>query len=352
MALFPYLELEKKIQVNDRTRMEGIKSFVSNDEAALTVMTVAPGGDESPIDVFDADADLRYLEWQFADFEGDFDTSNNKLDFSENGGAELTATVSTATYSLSALVTEVQTQLNATGTLVYTVAIDDDEKITISVPGDDKFSLFPKSGTNRDVSAWPILGFKPLGRKGNDDSIFDQVNDLEGKVVEWLPKRITLSVDNASTPAPVTETVMLYSVSGDHLFSSDPDLVTVRSDILKYVRAGRNSFKDYHRQSQEDILAFLDEEGHVDLNGEKFTKHSIVDIEEVNNWSVYLTLSYIFRDIIKSNDDEFFVALRGEFFSKSERYKKRMLLRLDVDGDGSAELGEGLQIRSGRLVRL
>jgi len=116
MALFSYVELEDRLQINDKTRFNGKRSFVSKGSSAITTMTIQPGGDETPIDVFDSDTDERFLDWQFDDHKIDIDATNNKLDFNE-GGSELTATLTTATYTLAALVTEIQTQLNAAGAL-------------------------------------------------------------------------------------------------------------------------------------------------------------------------------------------------------------------------------------------
>ena len=144
MALFPHLELEGVVQINDKTRFSGVKSFVTKGASAITTMTVQPGADETPISIFDSDEDLRFLDWEFDTFEIDIDATNNKLDFKEGNGSELTATLVSATYTLSALATEIKTQLDATGALTYTVIVDSDDKMTISAT--DGFSLLPTDG--------------------------------------------------------------------------------------------------------------------------------------------------------------------------------------------------------------
>lgn len=352
MAQFPKLLIEKEVQTNDKTRLNARQSYVSVGSTALTTLTVKPGADGSAISVFNADETLRYLDWEFTAFNGDFDATNNKIDFKENDGSELTATIDTGTYTLAQLATEVQTQLNSAGALTYTVAIDGvTEKMTISVAGDNKFSLLPTEGTNAEVSALPLLGFYPKGRVGRDDLKFANSASLTGKPVEKLHKRITVESGDGSSTESITQTIVLYSEDGDKLFSSDQDLMRIQADIIEYIRPGRSSFNDYHRQAQQDIVNWMDENGFVDINGEKMDKYAIIDIEEVNDWSTYKTLGLIFRDFIKSNDDGHFIAMKNEFDAKAERAQKRVVLRLDIDNDGKSELGEHLSVRSGRLIR-
>ena len=51
MAIFPHIELEDIVQVNDRTRLSAIKSFVSKDEAAVTLVEIEPESGSGFIDV-------------------------------------------------------------------------------------------------------------------------------------------------------------------------------------------------------------------------------------------------------------------------------------------------------------
>ena len=89
-------------------------------------------------------------------------SKNNKIYFAENGGETLTAALTENSYTGSTFATEIQTQLNAAGTLVYTVTWDNDaKKLTISVPLPDVFE-FISGGQN----AYEEMGF--------DDSLFTQ----------------------------------------------------------------------------------------------------------------------------------------------------------------------------------
>ena len=178
-------------------------------------MTIKPGGDETAVNVFNSEEDNRYLDWQFDTFEIDIDATNNKLDFKESGG-ELTATLTSATYTLSALAAEIKTQMDAAGALVYTVTVSKDDKVTIS--STEGFSLLPTEGSNSKVSILPIIGFEP--KPGFGDSDFSVKSPQEGERVRALPRAITIEIGDGNTTGSVTEYIDLMSVDGDQLFSS------------------------------------------------------------------------------------------------------------------------------------
>ena len=51
MAIFPNAELEEVVQVDDKTRLDARKSFVSKDEADVTLIEVEPEAGSGFIDV-------------------------------------------------------------------------------------------------------------------------------------------------------------------------------------------------------------------------------------------------------------------------------------------------------------
>jgi hypothetical protein len=98
--------------------------------------------------------------------------NNNKIYFSENGGATLTATITENNYNGTTLASEIETQLNAVGTFgTYSVSYDDQsKKLTIGgltlpdtitlTTGDNSMERelgmsFPKTGT-AITSDYPI----------------------------------------------------------------------------------------------------------------------------------------------------------------------------------------------------
>jgi len=86
------------------------------------------------------------------------DATNNKLDFDEGGG-ELTATISSDTYTPAEIATEIKTQLDSAGGDTYTVSYASGTgKFTIATDG-DPLSLLWDSGTNTLVSVGASIGF-------------------------------------------------------------------------------------------------------------------------------------------------------------------------------------------------
>jgi len=343
--LFPFLDLEKKIQLDDKTRFNGFRSYVSKGSDPITTMTIQPGADGAALSVFNSNEENRYLDWQFSTFNIDIDATNNKLDFNE-GGSELTATLTTATYTLAGLATEIKTQLDVAGALTYTVSFSDADKITISAP--TNFSLLPETGTNRLVSILPILNINP--KPGFGDSAFGNITTVTGKRVRALPKAITISIDDGSGPQALTKYIDLMSVGGDALFSNDQDLIFHRHDILDFLPQGRNSFLHVHRRAQDLIMAFLDEAGHIDIDGDPLTLAAVTDAEEFRQWSTFVTLRIIHDELSNDPDDDFFAKASG-FKSQERVHRKRAILRIDTDNDGKADIGEGVGIIGGTVRR-
>ena len=182
MALFPILENDDKVQIGEKIRFYGGRSFVSKGSTAISTMTVVPEADISAVDVYDAVTDNRYLDWVFNDFEIDIDATNNKINFNESG-SELTATISTATYSLSALASEIKTQLDSAGALTYTVSYGINDKITISATG--SFELMPTTGSNRNNSLLPIICFRPRGLS-SENKVVELVDSINNSGQAWL----------------------------------------------------------------------------------------------------------------------------------------------------------------------
>ena len=237
--------------------------------------------------------------------------------------------------------------MEAAGDYTYTVTVSGNNKLTIAATG--SFSLLPTTGTNFLSCVLPTLGFKP--KPGFGDSAYSGAVTFTGDIIRCLPKAVTLTTGDGTLTSVETKYISLYSVAGDNLFSSDSDLVSRQSDILKYVRDGRSSFLDYHRAAQEHIISFLDEEGHIDVNQDRLSVDAFVDIDEVRQWSKYVTLRLINDDLSNSIDDIF--KQKSKLYEAEEmRCRNRAILRIDTDGDGKADIGEGVRVRSARAIRV
>jgi len=86
--------------------------------------------------------------------------SNDKINFEEDGGGELTATLTAGTYTFDTLAAEIKTQMDAAGG-TYTVSYDyATKKFTITETGGvTDLDLLWNSGTNSSTSAATTLGF-------------------------------------------------------------------------------------------------------------------------------------------------------------------------------------------------
>lgn len=159
---------------------------------------------------------------------------------------------------------------------------------------------------------------------------------------------ITLTVASASESASVTETINILTAEEDALFSGDADLISLESDIMKWLPNGRSSFLDLHRKSQSLIVDWVNRQGYRDDKGDKFTKAAFKDNSDVNLWSVYTTLKLFFMGVQNATDDVF--KKKADYYHKLEiEARDRAILDLDMDGDGEVDKHEGPDIRSGRL---
>lgn len=444
--IFAHIDNEASVQVNDKTRIDGSKSYATqNDTLGLTALSVIAGSDSQAIDIFDTNVRERFLDWEF-EFKVDIDSTNNKLDFKE-AGVQFTATLTTATYTLAQLATEIATQLNATGNLSYTCTVDIDDKITISA--DDAFDL-QLDGPFKNTVITRQLYFDPDQLTGKSSYTSERVESLSRKIsliagvdqpqittVTCLPNtaaalqnkyffiwsntgakfHVWMNSDGAGTdPAPSGSTAIMvaittgntstqvatavasavnataqfnassslaivtitgasdgvalpsvdfnsgftitttqygqvsntdisyisvYSVEGDGLFSDDSEIEVEEPEIRKYVKPGRNTYKDYHRQAQKKILEWLDRQGFVNIYEDKFTKNDIKDITEVREWSRYMVLRMIFEGIKNAVADVF--QNKRDYYSAEEiAARNRARLRIDTDNDGTINDWEGI----------
>lgn len=67
MAIFGYLELEQTVQINDKTRLNAVKSYVSKGESAITLVRIKPESTGSFVTVSASPVLAKdfYLDWQY-----------------------------------------------------------------------------------------------------------------------------------------------------------------------------------------------------------------------------------------------------------------------------------------------
>lgn len=178
-------------------------------------------------------------------------------------------------------------------------------------------------------------------------------NVTSSKVLDWAyqidgVKTATVRVTTDGSPTTKTITINVVSEANDLLFSNDKDIVSHEVDIFRYLRPGRSSFLDFHRVAQKMILDDLDQRGLTDNQGNKLTAADIYDLEEVSEWSKYLTLNLIFTSV-QSELDDVFATKAENYMNMADRQRQRATIRLDLNQDGSVDSRPDLM--SGRLVR-
>lgn len=349
MAYFPVLEIEDKVQVGDKTRLSGVKSFVSTGGDPIVNVSVEPGAGATPIVLSPlgsptpatTDAETWFTDWQWSDWAFDVDASNNKIDI-EEASSLYVGTVAVANYtSVSSLVSAIQSALNAMGASgTFTVTIDEAQKIRVesTVP----FEILNYTGANRFNGILKHLGF------GEPDSGIS--NYHVGSPVEYGLRKITLSIDDDTNPAETLSFYQkVYTEYGDKLFSSDFDLKTHEEDILKWVSPGRSSFKDVHRRVQDLIFEYLAGHGYIKSTDEKFTKWDIKDHKELRDWATYMALQLIMEGCSNAVDDVFY--RKAQKYSGLAIQARNRFVAIDIDGDGVVQSDEQLRLHSINLYR-
>jgi len=62
--IFPNLSIEAELQIEDKTRMDASRSFVTND-GNITDVLIKPEASDAFISVFNSDSDKWYLDWAY-----------------------------------------------------------------------------------------------------------------------------------------------------------------------------------------------------------------------------------------------------------------------------------------------
>lgn len=135
------------------------------------------------------------------------DSQNQNINFNE-GASELTAQVSVGDYTLEGLMTAIQTSLNDSGALTYTVSVDRDTRfVTIAASG--SFNLLVSSGSQVGTSPFSLIGFTGADRSGAATYTGDS-----GAGSEFLPQFILQDYIESQNQKQFIETNILESASG------------------------------------------------------------------------------------------------------------------------------------------
>ena len=174
-------------EVNGQYIFAGTKTdtqpFAFDDEANPTTVTYS--GNDSPFSVrIGKDATVavgRDGEEAFWDTYIIVDDTNNSIDFTEDAGPEIAATIQSGKYTASQLATAIENAMEAVSSVDYTVSYDANTS-QFSIQDDGTLTdlqLLWQTGTNAGTSIGPDIGFGASG----DDTGGAAYNGAAG--VEW-----------------------------------------------------------------------------------------------------------------------------------------------------------------------
>lgn len=184
--------------------------------------------------------------------------------------------------------------------------------------------------------------------------------------VQWAPMSDTSSTSWALT---TINSVSLYWVEvtfsanlsastlqgWNIVYSDDTDLKRIYDGVSNYFRSGTSSGILYHEQARKEIVNQLRRDGYWkvkqgSVGGDSLpAQHDEWDfhnIEEVNLWSTYLALSYLFDNLSTASDDNF-ARLAEKYYGKSQEQKQVYYLSIDKDNDGILDANEKLGTEGG-----
>lgn len=230
---------------------------------------------------------------------------------------------------------------------IFGVIKSDDSVFT----GDKIRFDFSQSFTTPDVSFATTLSFQ-----ASFDGGVTYLDCSSKKYIDYIystagTKTVTLKLkDSAANEEIFTKTVTCLDLTTANLFSKDNDLYQFEPEIDSYLPKKWSSWNMIHKQAQEWIIDWLDEQGIYKSDESLYTAADIIDSQQVKQLSIYKALEIIFEG--NSN-------VAGDIFSiKRDKYRalvveksNRAYLRLDYDGDGVQENSERVNMMCGTLTR-
>lgn len=141
------------------------------------------------------------------------------------------------------------------------------------------------------------------------------------------------------------------------VYSDDNELTAEVPGLLNQLASGENSFILRHQASRDDIVQHIRNKGkfkerYSDGNTYQIDAWDFLDIEEIKNWSKYLTLSKIFENLSTREDDVYWIKSK-RFLDKANEASNLYYATLDLDDDGNLDIEErlGTFLKSSTLVR-
>lgn len=214
-----------------------------------------------------------------------------------------------------------------------------------------------KSYTSPNEAAVSLVRIKPTASESFITVSALDATDYTAWLLDWQYdtagiQTISLEITTNGAPVVVTKTIEVVTEAAEKLFSSDADIEYLEPGLIEFVKYGKNSFNDVHRQAQSAIMDEIYRNRIFAADGSKLTVAEVVDVAELKFWSIYMVLNKIFQGLSNKIDDVF--AAKSKYYASKEHEALQMAMnqmRLDYDKSGTIEETEQQDFRSVELVR-
>lgn len=203
------------------------------------------------------------------------------------------------------------------------------------------------------VSGDAITGITILPEVGGTAvSVFNA--DNEKWYLDWAyatagEKTITVEATDGNDTVSKEFTIEVISEADDNLYSNDSQIFAIEGELKRYIPAGRNSFKNIHRESQSRILNYLDRKRIWKTDGTPYTKDQLNMENELQKWSLYEAILTIYTDLTISVGDKFTEKI-NEYKSLRNAERDRASIRIDKNSDGILDANEIQDLKSFRMI--
>lgn len=235
---------------------------------------------------------------------------NDKIDFSESTGVELTVTLPAGAYDGASLALQIQSALNAAGDSTYTLFYSSNKFSFFSngSGGTGIFSLLWATGTNASTSLRFILGFDTidltgtLGYSSDYDTIFP--------VTTGVNNTFNINIDGVSCANPIVIPQGLYTISSiisemttqianDSNFTTSNFTITYPANKIRITstKLGNASIVNVYEGTRDFLRTVA-----LDADTPVYDGSDVLDIDNVTVDEVVAILNAEITEISASND--------------------------------------------------
>ena len=215
---------------------------------------------------------------------------------------------------------------------------------------DDRYRIdaTDSMATQEETSAITLVEIEPEAGNGFIN-VFGGGQSREW-FLDWeyqgLTRDVVVSVRVTTDGAPVTKTktVSVITSADEKLIVDDGDMIE-ENEIFKFIPKGRTSWTYLHRKTNRDILAWFDEMGFTDFDGNALTIDNFVNTQELKEWATSHSYYLIYKEISDKVDDSF-RQKSADYFTLAEGHKNRLRFRIDLNNDGNIDRNEAIEITS------